>query len=94
MVARRSSLNSITPAPAKKRIRRDEETLIAALKEKIATLEERKARKALKGDPTLKLVDKLVRTLKKAEGTFIEAGRTDLANSAKAAAISLRHTVV
>src|SRR4030095_2432137 len=73
MVASRRNTNSITPTPAKKRIRRNEETLIAALQAKIAKLEERKARKAAKADPTLKLADKLVRMLKKAEGSFIEA---------------------
>lgn len=92
MPARRNP-STLTPAPAK-RIRRNEETLIAALQAKIAVLQERKARKALKGDPVLKLADKLVRALKKAEGQFMEAGRTDLANSAKAAAISMRQTAV
>jgi len=77
------------PPATRKRTRRNEDTLIADLQAKIAKLQERKTRKAMKSDPVLKLADKLVRQLKKAEATFFEAGRTDLANSAKAAAISL-----
>jgi hypothetical protein len=58
--------NGSSPASsaARKRIRRNEDTLIADLRSKIAKLEERKVRKALKADPALKLADKLVRQLR------------------------------
>jgi len=78
----------------KKRTRRNEDTLIADLQAKIAKLQERKVRKSMKADPVLKLADKLVRQLKKAEAKFAQGGRIDLANSVKAAAISLQQTAV
>lgn len=78
----------VTPAP-RKRHRRNEEELINALQAKIAMLERRKQMRAVKQDPTLKLADKLCRSLKRAEAQFQSMGRLDLANSAKAAAISL-----
>ena len=78
---------------SKTRIRRTEEQLIQALHDKISKLEERKAKRAVKADPALRLANKLVKSLKKAESEFLRANRLDLANSAKAAAISLSGTL-
>lgn len=72
-----------------KRSRRTYDEMIAALKQKVATLEDRKRMKAMKADPTLKLAQKLARALKKAEKKFLEMGRGDLASAARAAHISL-----
>ena len=80
---------SSSASPARKRHRRTEEELIQALHAKISMLERRKQMRAVKQDPTLKLADKLVRSLKRAEAEFQSMGRLDLANSAKAAAISV-----
>lgn len=77
----------------RKRIRRDEDQLIAALRAKIDALERRKQMKALRQDPTLKLADRVAKALKKAEVKFQAAGRLDLANSAKAAAISIQQAL-
>jgi uncharacterized protein YqeY len=88
--SRASSVSSANGT--RKRTRRNEDTLIADLQAKIAKLQERKERKAMRKDPALKLADKLLRQLKKAERTFADAGRIDLANSVKAAAISLHQT--
>jgi uncharacterized protein YqeY len=88
--SRTSSVSSANGT--RKRTRRNEDTLIADLQAKIAKLQDRKVRKAMKADPVLKLADKLARQLKKAERTFIETGRMDLANSVKAAGISLQQT--
>jgi uncharacterized protein YqeY len=85
-----------SPAPrpnTKTRHRRTEAELIAALQAKIEMLEHRKRMREVKQDPTLKLADKLVRQLKKAEGTFLESGRFDLSNAAKASAISISHAL-
>lgn len=77
----------------RKRIRRNEDQLIAALQAKIDALERRKQMKALRQDPTLKLADRVAKALKKAEVKFQAAGRLDLANSAKAAAISIQQAL-
>lgn len=93
MPARRNT-HTGTSAPSTKRIRRNEETLIAALQARIVLLQERSARKAAKADPVLRLAAKLVRQLRRAERQFMEAGRTDLANSVKVAGISLMNTAI
>ncbi len=80
-------------ASGKRRHRRTEEELIAALQHRIAELERRKQLRAVKKDPVLKLADKLVRALRKAESQFVSAGRVDLANSAKAGAISIQQLI-
>ncbi|MBL8696292.1 MAG: hypothetical protein JNJ88_19505 [Planctomycetes bacterium] len=72
-----------------KRNRRTYDQIIDALKQKISQLEERKRNKAVKLDPALKLASKLTKMLKKAESTFQQHKRADLATAARAAAISL-----
>jgi hypothetical protein len=82
-----------TIPPGRRRHRRGEDELIAALRAKIEMLERRKQMRAIRQDPTLKLAQTLVRSLKKAEAKFQSHGRLDLANSAKAAAISLNQAL-
>jgi len=72
-----------------RRTRRSYDEMIQALRHKISQLEDRKKAKALRSDPALKLASKLVRSLRKAEDAFAHAKRTDLANAAKAAYLSL-----
>jgi hypothetical protein len=79
--------------PQRRRHRRGEDELIAALRAKIELLERRKQMRAIKQDPTLKLAHHLIRNLRKAEAKFQANGRLDLANSAKAAAISLNQAL-
>ncbi|MBI3818943.1 MAG: hypothetical protein HY286_09665 [Planctomycetes bacterium] len=74
---------------AGKRNRRTYDEIIAALKHKVAQLEERKRLKSLKDDPAVKLGMKLGRALRTAENEFTKANRADLANAAKAAYISI-----
>jgi hypothetical protein len=85
--------NDSASAPQGRRHRRGEDELIAALRAKIEMLERRKQMRAIRQDPTLKLAHKLTRSLKKAEAKFQSMGRLDLANSAKAAAISLNQAL-
>lgn len=78
--------------PAKstrRRHRRTEEELIQALQAKIALLEQKKIQRAMKQDPVLRVADKAIRALKKAETTFQQNGRLDLANAAKAASLQI-----
>jgi uncharacterized protein YqeY len=77
----------------KKRHRRGEDELIAALQVKIEALERKKHMRALRQDPTLKLADRVLKQLRKAESKFQVAGRLDLANSTKAAAISIQQAI-
>jgi uncharacterized protein YqeY len=72
-----------------KRVRRTYDEIIAALKQKVASLEERKRTKQLKSDPAMKLAQKISRMLRKAETTFQAAKRNDLASAARAGYISL-----
>jgi hypothetical protein len=71
------------------RHRRTEDERIAALRTKIEDLERRRQRKAMRESPVAKAALDLVRRLKRAETLFLENSRMDLANSAKAASISL-----
>lgn len=73
---------------AGKRNRRSYDEIIAALKQKVAHLEDRKRMKTIKVDPSMKLAQKLSRMLRSAEDDFLRAHRMDLANAAKAAYIS------
>jgi uncharacterized protein YqeY len=81
-----------TKTAPKTRTRRTEDQRIEELQAKIARLEERKTQRSVKADPTLRLASKLVKTLRKAEAEFLRMNRVDLANSVKAAAISLSGT--
>lgn len=85
--------NDGSSSPKGRRHRRSEDELIAALQAKISMLERRKQVRAVKQDPALKLADKLIRSLKKAESQFATSGRQDLANSAKAAAITFHQVL-
>lgn len=78
---------------AGKRIRRSYDEIIVALKQKVASLEEKKRAKLMKEDPSLKLAKRIARMLRKAESEFLKARRTDLANAAKAAYISLESVI-
>jgi uncharacterized protein YqeY len=93
MKPNRSNNNDLGSASTSRRHRRGEDELIAALKSKIEMLERRKQARTVRQDPTLKLADKLVRALKKAESKFQQSGRLDLANSAKAATISIHQAL-
>jgi uncharacterized protein YqeY len=72
-----------------KRVRRTYDEIIAALKQKVVQLEERKRLKQIKHDPAMKLAQKISRMLRKAESTFTAAKRSDLASAARAGYISL-----
>jgi uncharacterized protein YqeY len=72
-----------------KRVRRTYDEIIAALKQKVNELEERKRSKTLKADPALKLAQKLVKMLRKAETEFQSAKRGELASACRAGYISL-----
>jgi thiamine monophosphate synthase len=90
MKANRQTERHAESSPSsRRRKRRSEDEIISALQAKITMLERRKQMRAVKQDPVLKLADKLVRTLKKAEAEFASSQRLDLANSAKAAAIAI-----
>lgn len=72
-----------------KRVRRTYDEIIHALKVRVQELEEKKRMKALKADPSLKLAQKLTKTLRKAESQFQAARRSDLAAAVRAGYISL-----
>lgn len=86
-------MKSNRSAESRRRHRRTEDELISALHAKIAMLEQKKSVRSLRQDPILKLADKLVRSLKKAEASFQSNGRLDLANSAKAAVIQISQCI-
>jgi hypothetical protein len=81
------SIRSIHMSP--KRVRRTYDEIIAALKQKVVSLEEKKRLKQMKADPSMKLAQKIARGLRKAEVTFQNAKRADLASAARAGYISL-----
>lgn len=72
-----------------KRVRRSYDEIIAALKKRVSELEEKKRMKSLRSDPSLKLAQKLVKMLRKAETTFQGSRRSDLAAACRAGYISL-----
>lgn len=72
-----------------RRVRRSEEDIISELKDKIRRLEDRKKLRDRKTDPVLREAARLIRSLRRAERFFEGESRIDLANSAKAARLSI-----
>jgi hypothetical protein len=72
-----------------RRVRRSPDDLIADLKDKIRRLEDRKRMQERKNDPVLQEAARVIRSLRRAERFFEAQSRLDLANSAKAARLSI-----